>query len=137
VDRNADGVRDAFYVYAGASLAEERHDTDNDGKIDRVVRFQERHPVVAEEDQDKDGRMDTWTHYQVSGSEEVIARIEKDAAGSGKPDTFETYEQQNGETILVKREEDKNGDGVMDVTSIYENGKLKRREISDPALMPL
>jgi hypothetical protein len=30
-----------------------------------------------------------------------------------------------------------NGDGKVDVTSIYERGKLVRREISDPALMPL
>ena len=38
---------------------------------------------------------------------------------------------------LTKREEDKNGDGQVDVTSIYENGKLVRREISDPDLVPL
>ena len=30
-----------------------------------------------------------------------------------------------------------NLDGSVDVTSIYENGKLVRREVSDPALLPL
>ena len=47
--------------------------------------------------------------------------------------------------MLLRREEDKNGDGVIDVTSFYEKdvtsfyekGKLQRREISDPALVPL
>jgi len=39
--------------------------------------------------------------------------------------------------VLARREEDRNGDGTPDITSIYENGKLVRREISDPALVPL
>ena len=39
--------------------------------------------------------------------------------------------------ILVKREEDKNGDGNVDVTSIYKDGKLVKREITDPSLVPL
>ena len=29
------------------------------------------------------------------------------------------------------------GDGTIDVTSIYEKGKLVRREITDPSLVPL
>ncbi len=29
------------------------------------------------------------------------------------------------------------GDGSIDITSIFENGRLVRREISDPALIPL
>ena len=41
------------------------------------------------------------------------------------------------EAVLAKREEDRNGDGTPDITSIYRNGKLVRREISDPALVPL
>ena len=39
--------------------------------------------------------------------------------------------------MIARREEDVNGDGVADVKSIYEDGKLVRREISDPALVPL
>jgi hypothetical protein len=35
------------------------------------------------------------------------------------------------------REEDVTGDGKIDITSIYENGKLVRREIADPSLVPL
>ena len=54
-----------------------------------------------------------------------------------RPDVFETYAILDGEPVLTKREEDKNQDGTIDITSIYENGKLVRREISDPSLMPL
>ncbi len=81
--------------------------------------------------------MDTWTHYTLDGEREVVSRIEKDSTRDGEPDTFETYEEFEGRTVLLRREEDKNGDGVIDVTSYYEKGKLQRREISDPALVPL
>jgi len=136
-DRNHDGERDAFYVYQGDSLLQERHDTDYDGRVDFQVEYRDRRRVASEEDSDKDGRMDTWTTYAPAGDEDVVTRVERDASGDGEPDTFETYEQEDGDTVLVRREEDKNGDGVADITSIYEDGKLVRREISDPALMPL
>jgi hypothetical protein len=136
-DRDGDGTRDAFYRYAGADLVEERHDTNDDGKVDRTLHYESRRLVRAEEDRDGDGRVDTWTAYSDVGGHEVPARVEKDTAGRGKPDTFEVYEQKDGKTVIARREEDKNGDGVIDVTSIYEGGKLIRREVSDPALVPL
>jgi len=64
-------------------------------------------------------------------------RIEKDETGDGKANVFETYAPVDGKPVLSKREEDKNGDGSIDVTSIYKNGKLVRREISDPNMVPL
>jgi hypothetical protein len=66
-----------------------------------------------------------------------VVRIERDTKEDGRPDTFETFERQDGKTVLVRREEDVNADGTIDVTSIYEHGKLVRREIADPALVPL
>jgi hypothetical protein len=81
--------------------------------------------------------MDTWTSFETVGGKEVIVRIEKDTTGDGKPDTFETYEQIAGKSTIKQRDEDKNGDGTIDVRSAYEKGKLKQREISDPALVPL
>jgi hypothetical protein len=137
VDRNHDGKRDAFYEYQNDSLLAERHDTNYDGPIDFVVQYEDRRRVSSEEDADKNGRVDTWTRYARDGDEDVIARVERDQTGEGKPDTFETYVRKDGQTALAKREEDKNGDGVVDIVSIYENGKLVRREISDPAMMPL
>jgi antitoxin component YwqK of YwqJK toxin-antitoxin module len=137
VDRDYDGQRDAFFVYEGGSLAEERHDGNSDGSVDRIVRYQQRAIVSTEEDRNQDGRMDTWTSFETIGGKEVIVRIEKDTSGDGKPDTFETYEQIAGTPTIKQRDEDKNGDGTIDIRSVYENGKLKQREISDPALVPL
>ena len=138
VDRKGDGKADAFYLFEGDSLVEERHDTQHNGTIDLVVYYQNRKRVRSEEDQSHHGHIDTWTYYSVTdGGQEVVARIERDTKGKGKPDTFETFAQQNGKTVIVKREEDTNGDGKIDVTSYFENGKLVRREVADPALVPL
>jgi hypothetical protein len=137
VDRNHDGTRDAFYTYQGDSLTLQRHDSDDDGQIDLVVRFEDRRRVRLDEDRDRDGRFDQWTQYGVAGDEEVVTRVERDSSGDGNPDVFESYEAVEGETLLAKREEDKDGDGRIDITSIYRNGKLVRREISDPDLVPL
>jgi hypothetical protein len=138
VDRKGDGRPDAFYLFQGDSLVEERHDTLHNGNIDLVVYYQNRKRVRSEEDHNHDGKIDTWTYYTVTESgQEVVSRIERDTKAKGKPDTFETFAQQNGKTVIVKREEDTNGDGKIDVTSYFENGKLVRREVTDPALVPL
>ena len=137
VDRDNDGHRDAFYTYEGNDLVEEQHDANDDGAMDMLVIYENRLRVRAEEDRSLDGRMDTWTTYQKHGGEEHIARVEKDTTGNGKPDVFETSVMLDDRAVLARREEDKNGNGEIDITSIYENGKLVRREISDPALIPL
>jgi hypothetical protein len=105
--------------------------------VDRIVRYEQRAIVSTDEDRNHDGRMDTWTGFKTIGGKEVVARIEKDTSGDGKADTFETYEQIAGKPTIKQRDEDKNGDGTIDIKSVYENGKLKQREISDPALVPL
>ena len=135
VDRDQDGIRDAFYTYEGDSLVEEKHDADNDGAFDLVVTYRDQLRTKVIEDRNYDGSADSWTIYHER--EEIVARIERDTDGSGRPDVFETYAILDGEPVLTKREEDKNQDGTIDITSIYENGKLVRREISDPSLMPL
>lgn len=137
VDRDHDGKRDAFYDFEGGSLVEERHDTSGDGRVDLVVTYRDRTRVRSEEDTSQDGHMDTWTTYQVVGGEEIIARVERDKTASGSPNVFEIYEPHDGKPQLVRREEDVNGDGNIDIISVYENGRLVRREVSDPALMPL
>ena len=137
VDRDSDGTKDAFYVYRGGALIEERHDADGDGRPDRILRYTDGQLRVAEEDTTGDGQADTWTHYKVFARQEIVDRIEKDTAGDGKPDVFETYEQIAGRLLLKERGEDKNGDGEIDIRSIYEGGKLKQRQINDPALLPL
>ncbi len=137
IDRDGDQVRDAFFKYLGDSLVEELHDANNDGKIDRTIRYEKRRRVSAQEDRNHDGQMDTWITFRAVGAVDLIARIERDSKYRGKPDVFETYETAGERSVLVKREEDVNGDGKIDVTSIYERGKLVRREIADPSLVPL
>jgi hypothetical protein len=78
-----------------------------------------------------------WTTYVVVDGAEIANRVEKDETGDGEPNVFETFIAKNGKPVLTKREEDKNGDGNIDITSIYKNGKLVRREISDPNMVPL
>ncbi|MCZ6783457.1 MAG: hypothetical protein O7G30_09120, partial [Proteobacteria bacterium] len=137
IDRDDDGVRDAFYRYEGGSLIEERHDADNDGRVDLRIVYADRRRIRDEEDQDKDGRMDTWRSYVVTDGVELVSRIERDKKGRGFADTFETFGAQDGVAVLLKREEDVNGDGEVDIISHYENGKLVRREIANPDLVPL
>ena len=134
VDRNDDGVRDASFRYEGGSLVEEWHDANDDGKLDLTIAYQDRYRVNASEDIDRDGRIDTWTYYIVRDGDEVVARIERDKRGRGFADTFDTFEPRDGKAILAKREEDVNGDRKIDIVSIYRDGKLIRRELSDPSL---
>lgn len=137
IDRDDDGVRDAFFRYEGSSLVEERHDANNDGSIDLHISYDKGKRVRAEEDRDHDGRMDIWRGYSVENNLEFVSRIERDKRGRGFADTFETFESRDGEAVLARREEDVNGDGEVDVVSVYENGKLIRREILAPDLVPL
>ena len=137
LDRDDDGVRDAFYRYEGGTLAREEHDASNDGKIDLRIVYDEKRRVSAEEDQDRDGNMDTWMTYTVVEGAELVVRIERDTKGRGFPDTFETFEAKDGKALLSRREEDVNGDGKIDIVSIYRNGKLVKRQISDPSLVNL
>ena len=133
VDRDANGARDAFYLFEAGALLEERHDTNADTKIDRTVYYKSKKLERAEEDLNYDGKIDAWTTYQ----NDLIARIERDASGDGTRDTFETYDVTSGQSLLALREEDKNQDGKIDVKSVYEKGKLKQRQISDAGLTPL
>jgi hypothetical protein len=137
IDRDDDGVRDAFYRFEGDSLAEERHDSNNDGRIDLQILYQNRLRMSAEEDQNKDGRMDTWTTYVSVNGSEVIERIERDERGDGEVDVVELFDTKTGEAVLSRKDEDVNGDGEVDVVSIYEGGRLVRREISDASLVEL
>ncbi len=137
IDRDDDGVRDAFFRYEGDFLIEERHDADNDGRIDLHISYSDHKRVRAEEDRNRDGRMDVWRTYAVDGDQEYVARIERDRRGRGMADLFETFESKNGRVAIARREEDLNGDGEIDVVSVYENGKLIRRDILSPDLVPL
>ena len=135
VDRNHDGQVDVTLHYAGDSLISEAHDTNYDGSVDRTIRYKDRRRILAEEDLDHNGTTDTWTQFGLFNDDEIVTRIERDQLGSGKANTFEIYQQAGGKTFLVRREEDRDGDGNIDITSIYENGKLVRKEVTNPDLI--
>jgi len=139
IDRDDDGVRDVFYRYQGDSLAQERHDANNDGRVDLLIVYENRLRIRTEEDTDRDGRVDTWTLYgpadPVHGAEQIV-RIERDRAGRGFADSFEVFENEGGRATLQRREEDLNGDGEIDVISFYEDGRLRRRQITNPDAAP-
>jgi len=135
IDRNGNGERDAFYTFADGSLVEERHDRNEDGESDLVVTYRDRKKVRSREDSDGDGKIDTWTTYAIVDGAELPAVIKRDSNGSGKIDVIERFDTSSGKPILAQREEDTDGDGTIDVTSIYREGKLYRRELSDPALV--
>lgn len=137
LDRDDDGVVDAFYEYKGPHLARERHDADNNGKIDLVIEYREGRRFKSEEDTDRDGRVDSWIRYGVVDGLETVTHIESDKTGRGFADTYETFEAQEGRAILARREEDLDGDGKIDLISIYRTGKLVRREILKPEVVPL
>ena len=100
--------------------------------------YEARRRVRAEEDLDRDGRMDMWTRYAqgAPGEDEKVARIEQDLAGRGYADTFEFFRSQGAKTILVRRERDIDGDGAVDTVSFYVDGRLWRRQIADASLLP-
>ena len=79
--------------------------------------------------------MDTWTTFIVVNGIELVSRIERDSKGRGSADTFEFFETRDGKAIISRRDEDVNGDGEIDIVSRFLNGKLIRREISDPKLI--
>ena len=136
IDRDHDGARDAWFIYRQGSLIEERHDPDNDGEVDLVSTFEQRRRINTREDRSGDGAFDTWTTYRIVMGRELPSRIERDTLADGKPNVFETYIAIESVAVLSEKEEDNDGDGQIDITSFYENGKLKRREISDPSLLP-
>jgi hypothetical protein len=137
LDRDDDGVRDVFYRYSGDALIQEKHDADNDGTVDLVISYERKLRVRSEEDVDRDGRIDTWTIYVSPSGSEQISRIERDNNGRGFADTFDVFETREGKAVLVRREEDVNGDGKIDVVSFYEGGKLRKRQIRNPDVVPL
>ena len=106
--------------------------------MDMLVTYEDRLRVRAEEDRNLDGRTDTLDDLSEARRRGArLARSRRTRPAMARPDVFETYVLLDDRAVLARREEDKNGNGEIDITSIYENGKLVRREISDPALIPL
>lgn len=131
------------YDQATGRLTELRYDANRDGRSDTVSYMNGPRVVRIEIDQDEDGIVDRWEHYDGDGrlvrvgfsrtgdghenawsyadSAGRVTRIEM-AAADGRVSRTEHYEA----ATMVAAEEDSDRDGVVDRWEAYENGRLAR-----------
>jgi hypothetical protein len=134
-DTDGDRSPDRWIAYSGPARREiyeaGGHDGRGGGRPGVRIVFAEGGERVArvEIDEDTDGRPERILHY--SGG--AISGEARDSDGDGSLDTFDRLDAA-GRVAL--REEDVDGDGSIDVRSIYEAGRLIRRELSRPDLLP-
>jgi len=129
-DRNEDGVADRFTAYRDGRAREVWEDRGATGEANA-------HIVLApdgisteriEIDMDADDQPERVFHYEGS----ALRQGDADTDGDGVLDRFEYYDATGA---LAAREEDLDGDGRIEVRSEFEAGRLRRREILDPALV--
>jgi len=122
-DRNHDGRPDYWATRVSGQLLKEVFDDDGDGRPDKIVRYDSASgkEQSAEEDTNKDGRMDAWTEYQNG----VPVRLRRDTNFDGHLDSWSFY--RGGK--LARREQDTNGDGFRDRLAVYEAGHLVREQL--------
>ena len=120
-DTDADDKINVWQTYRNDLPVEQKTDGDGDGRIERVVLFDEKgQPHLSRHDMDANGTFETVRHY-VAGE---ITRQEKDSNGDGAFDIVLTFE--NAEPALQKR--DTNHDGRFDVTTWYASGQPHKEE---------
>ena len=94
-------------------------DADRDGAPEEIRYFDQKTGVIVrrEVDQDYDGRIDTWVHYDAG----ITVAIERDTDGDGKIDEWQTYGRDG---LMASREVDRNADGTRDAFYEYSAGSL-------------
>lgn len=144
----------SFYApAAGGPPVLREEDASGKGTPDRWTAYTGERRTEAWEDREDSG---SPTAHYVFAADGSVERIEVLRAVGGTPSRVFTYaggrvvsegQDTNGDGVLdrfekfdaggevERREEDLNGDGKIDVRSLYEQGKLVRREITDPSLV--
>ncbi|MFK7929233.1 MAG: hypothetical protein AB8H79_13655 [Myxococcota bacterium] len=129
VDLNNDGRPEIFNHYRQRADAERllvRKDADlnNDGTPDTKSWYDDAGLLTLEEmDQDFDGRVDLWDHYQDTNADKVPERVssERDSDYDGKADIFTFYR----DGVPVRKERDTNADGQIDAWEKFDSqGKV-------------
>jgi hypothetical protein len=125
VDRDGDGRADHWIFRDHGQISRELFDEDFDGAPDRTLHYDLASHQVAriEEDNNRDGRADTWTALR--GGRVVGRRA--DANEDGQIDTWTFYR----EGVVTRIERDASGNGFRDHIAHYESGKLSREEKDD------
>lgn len=88
VDRNRDGVADAWFIHRGQEPARSKVDRNFDGKPDEWHFYSGTLLVRSESDDDFDGRTDSWVTYRAENP--VESTIDTDY--NGVPDYTAEYE---------------------------------------------
>jgi tetratricopeptide (TPR) repeat protein len=129
-DTDGDRRADRWIAYEENARSEVYEARGADRPAVRVV-FTEAGARVArvELDDDADGRPERILHYRQG----TLSGEARDSDGDGRLDTFDRLDP---EGRVALREEDVDGDGAIDVRSVYEAGRLIRRELSRPELVP-
>ena len=125
VDRNGDGRVDHWIFREAGEISRELLDEDFDGSPDRTLHYDLATHQVAriEEDNDRDGRADTWTALSKG---RVVGR-RADSNEDGQIDTWTFYRA----GVVTRIERDASGNGFRDHVAHYNDGKLAREEKDD------
>ena len=131
-DTRGDGRSDRWIGYVDGIRRDLWEDTSGDGRPDVHLAFSEGTLDLEriELDTDHDGSPDQVFRYEGA---RLVAEA-KDSDGDGVLDRFDTFDEQGRVAI---RREDLDGDGRIDIRSDYEKGRLVRRELSRPDLVPV
>lgn len=137
----------------GAPVLREE-DTDQSGEPDRWIAYR---GAARSEIFESGGAGTPGLHFVFADGGDPLLRLEVDAGSDGLPERIYRYESgklfaedldTDGDGRLDRfdrfdaagrvalREEDLDGDGAIDVRSLYEEGRLVRREFSDPRYVP-
>ncbi|MGH0028699.1 MAG: hypothetical protein ACQGVC_02835 [Myxococcota bacterium] len=126
-----------------------------DGRPDRWIAY--RDGARDEIFEDRSGRGAPDLHLVFAPGGEPLERVSLDADGDGRPERvfryadgrlrteeadtngdgrLDTFDRIGNDGRVDVREEDLDGDGAIDVKSVFRAGKLVRREITSPELVP-
>jgi hypothetical protein len=113
LDLNLDGQVDVISSFdESGALETERIDRDFDGAFDWTDHYKGGVRVMAETDNNFDGRTDVWFYYAVGeDGRPRIDRKERDTDGDGRIDFWERFD---GEGNVTRTGRDTDGDGKMD-----------------------
>jgi antitoxin component YwqK of YwqJK toxin-antitoxin module len=117
------GAYKAYYDSLG-QLVRILHDSNGDGRPDRIAHYKDGKTIfLIEIDQDGDGWIDRWEHYDPAGR---LQKVGQWRLNRGKEDTFTTLGP-DGKPTRVEYDDD--GDGVIDRAEVLRDGQVVGVEI--------
>ena len=112
VDRNGDGVPEAWLVEEGDKPVRSEVDRNGDGKPDLIRFLKEGQPQREQADLNFDGKPDAWSYFTASGAKSLMIQDKND---DGKPDAWFYYDPTGLKLIGSRLDED--FDGTPDRTA--------------------